>query len=409
MLEESAEKLPSQPEVAYHVGMVRYMMGEEDLARTALREAADSAADFPGKQEAARHLATLAIDPKTANEKMLADLEQRLKDEPKDPVAAARVGAIYERNGAFDKAAKTYEQLLKQDAQNGPTMGRLARVYMQLNQPDKALNAAKDAHKLMPADAGISALLGRLVFLSGDYNWSVNLLEEAAAKLPNQPEVRYQLGWAYYSVGRVDDAQRTVQGVASSLTGSQINEAKQFLTFVAAAKDSAQAAGLPATQILSTNADYVPAMVVAGVQAEKQGKPDDAAKFYAKALAKYPAFTPAARSLVIISSKNASVPDDQKTYDLAMKARASSPDDSDLTRALGVLTYRRGDYNRAAQLLQDSSQTLNNDGEVFYFLGMSQYQLKRTGQAKQALQRAVALNVSSKYADDAKKVLLELK
>lgn len=407
LIEDSASKMSGEPEVLFHLGMIRYMMGDEDLARQALQQAAASTADFPGKQDAARRLATLAIDVKASNEKTQADLEQRLKDEPNDPVAAARLGAIYERSGAVDKAAKTYEQLLKLNPQDGPIMGRLARVYMRLNQTDKAMDMAKDAHKAVPADMEISALLGRLVFLSGDYNWSVSLLEDAAGKLPNQPEVRYHLAWAYYSLGRVDEAQRAMQGVASSLTGAQADDAKQFLAFVAAAKDPAQATALPATQILNTNADYVPAMIVAGLQAEKQSKPDDAAKLYSKALAKYPAFAPAARNLVILSSKNPSLADDQKSYDLATKVRASNPDDTDLTRALGVLAYRRGDYNRAALLLQDSSQKLANDGEVYYFLGMSQYQLKRPA-AKPSLQRALALNVSSKYADDAKKVLQEL-
>jgi len=409
MIEDSASKMPDEAEVQYHLGMVRYMMGDEELARQALQQAAASKTDFPGKEEAGRRLATLAIDAKTATAKTQSDLEQRLKDEPSDPVAADRLGEIYERSGAFDKAAKTYEQLLKLVPQNGPTMGRLAQMYVQLNQTDKALAMAKDAHKALPADAGISAMLGRLMFLSGDYNWSASLLEEAAGKLPNQPEVRYNLAWAYYAEGRADDAQRTMQSASSALTGAQLNDAKQFLTFVAAAKDPAQAAALPATQILSTNADYVPAMMVAGVQAEKQGKPEDAARFYSKALAKYPAFTPAARSLVILYSKNASAPDDQKTYDLAMKARANNPGDTDLTRALGLLAYRRGDYQRAAQLLQESSQTFGNDGELFYFLGKSNYQLKRLPPAKQALTRALALNVSAKYAEDAKKILVELK
>lgn len=410
LIEDSAGKVPGLPEVQYHLGMVRYMLGDEEPARRALEQAAASTADFPGKEEASRRLATLAIDPKTATPKTLADLEQRCKDEPNDPIAADRLGEIYERNGSLDKAAKTYEQSLKLDPQNGPAMGRLAGVYLKLNQPDKALDMAKDAHKAMPADAEVSALLGRLVFLSGDYNWSVSLLEDAANKLPNQPDVRYNLAWAYYSLGRVDDAQRAMQNAAPSLTGAQQNDAKQFLTFVTAAKDPAQAAALPATQILSTNADYVPAMMVAGVQAEKQGKLDDAAGYYSKALAKYPAFLPAVRGLVIVYSKNPNAPNDQKTYDLALKARANFPGDSELTRALGLLAYRRGDYQKASLLLQDSSQTFNSDGELFYFLGMSNYKLnKAPATTKQALQKALALNVSSKYADDAKKVLQELK
>ena len=279
---------------------------------------------------------------------------------------------------------------------------------MQLNQPDKALEAAKDAHKAAPADAGISALLGRLVFQSGDYKWSASLLEDAAGKLPNQPQVRYDLAWAQYSLGRVDDAAATMQGAALALTGSDLSDAKQFLMFVEAAKNPAQAAALPATQILSTNANYVPAMMVAGIQLEKQGKMDDAAQFYSKALSRYPAFAPAARNLAIVYSKNPDAANDQNTYDVAMKARAMYPDDIDLTRALGVLAYRRGDYGRAAQLLQESSQTLNSDGELYYYLGMAQYQLKKTQPSKAALQRALMLNVSSKYAEDAKKTLQQM-
>ncbi|HWC61543.1 MAG TPA: tetratricopeptide repeat protein [Verrucomicrobiae bacterium] len=408
LLEESAAKDPNNLEIQFHVGMVRYMMGDEEPARVALQQVVASTKDSPGKEEAARRLATLTIDVKTADAKMQADLEKRVQDEPNDPIAADRLGEIYERNGALDKAAKTYEQALKLNPQNAPTMSRLANVYYRLNQTDKALNMAKDAHKAAPADAGISALLGRLVFQTGDYNWAANLLQDAAAKLPNQPEVQYDFAWSQYALGRVDAAERIMQGAASSLTGSTLDDAKTFLAMVAAAKNPAQVASAPASQILSTNANYVPALMVAGLQAEKQGKMDDAIQFYSKALARYPAFAPAARNEVIVYSKQPSG-DDQKTFDVAMKARANFPNDTDLTRALGVLAYRRGDYTRAAQLLQESSQTLNNDGELYYYLGMSHYQLKRMPQSKVALQRALALNASAKYAADAKKVLAEIK
>lgn len=408
LLEESAAKIPDDLEIQFHVGMVRYMMGDEQLAQAALQQVAGAPKDVTGKEEATRRLATLAIDVKKADAKTQADLEKRLQDEPNDPVAADRLGEIYEHGGALDKAAKTYEQALKLDPQNVPIMTRLANVYYRLNQMDKALNLAKDAHKAAPADVGISALLGRLVFQSGDYNWAGNLLQDAAAKLPNEPEVQYDFAWSQYALGHADAAERIMQGVASSLTGPALADAKTFLAMIAAAKNPAQAAAAPANQILSTNANYVPALMVAGMQSEKQNKMDDAIQFYSKALGRYPAFAPAARNLVIVYSKQPNG-DDQKTYDVAMKARANFPDDTELTRALGVLAYRHGDYGRAVQLLQESAQTVNNDGELYYYLGMAQYQLKHAPQSKVALQRALTLNASAKYADDAKKVLAELK
>jgi tetratricopeptide (TPR) repeat protein len=406
LIEESASKMASQPEVQYHLGMVRYMLGDEEAARASLQQAADSTQDFPGKDQAVRHLAILAVDPRTADAKTQADLEKRLQEEPNDPVAANRLGAIYERTGALDKAAKTYEQSLKENPQNAQIMARLGRIYMNLNQFDKALDVAKDAHKLAPDDAVISCLLGRLVFQSGDYSWAASLLQEAAPKVPSQPEVQYDLAWSYYSIGRVNDAERTMQAAAPALTGSIRADAKQFLAMVAAARTPTPAAQAQATQILGTNSDYVPAIMASATQAEQSGKADDAIKLYEKALAHYPAFSPAARNVTILYAEHPGG-DDQKAYDLGVKARGVYPDDMKLERAVGVLAYRRGEYSRAVQLLQDSSQALNDDGELFYYLGMAQYQLKHAPQSKAALQRALALNTKS--ADDARKVLAELK
>jgi tetratricopeptide (TPR) repeat protein len=407
LVSEAASKLTDQPEVQLHLGLIQYMLGNESAARTALQQAANASGDFPDKNEAARHLAILAIDSKTADAKARADLEKRLQDEPNDPIAAVRLAVIYERDGSLDKAAKIYEQIVKQNPQNAQTMGRLASLYISLNDSEKALDLAKQAHKLAPNDSAISCMLGRLVFQSGDYNWAASLLQDAAPKLPNQPDVQYDLAWSYYSVGRAGVAEKTMQNAAPGLTAARLDDAKRFLAMVAAAKTPTPAASAEATQILSTNANYVPALMASAIQAEKQGKTDDAKNFYEKAIARYPAFVPAARNLVILYAQHPG--DDQRAYDLGVKARAAYPDDAELARGLGILAYRRGDYTRASQLLQESSQKFNQDGEVLYYLGMAHYQLKQKSESKAELQRALGLNLESKLAEDARKTLAELK
>jgi len=177
---------------------------------------------------------------------------------------------------------------------------------------------------------------------------------------------------------------------------------------VAAARTPNAAATAQAGQVLGTNADYVPAMMVLAIQAEQQGRADDALKLYDRALTHYPSFWPAARNLSILSARH-SGGDDQRAYDIGTKARAVYPDDIDLEQALGVLAYRRGDYAGAARLLSESSQTLNGDGEIFFYLGMAQYQLKHMQQSKVALQRALSLPLETKSAEAAHKVLSELK
>ncbi len=404
---ESAAKLGALPEVQLHLGLAQYMSGNENAARTSLTQAASSTKDFPHKEEATQPLAILAIDPKTADAKTQADLEKRLQSEPNDPVAASRLVAIYERTGASDKAAKLYEQILKQNPQNGVIMGRLARIYAAQNDSARALDLAKQAHKILPDDAATTALLGRLVFQTGDYNYSANLLQDAVPRLPNQPEAMYDLAWAYYSIGRVTDAERAMQSASAALTGPRSDDAKWFLAMVAAAKSPTATTATQASQVLSANTNYVPAMMVLAEQAAQQGKADDAANLYERAIARYPLFLPAARNLAILYASHPG--DDSKVFDLGMKARSAYPDDNELSRALGVLAYRKGDYSRAVQLLQESSANPNKDGELLYYLGMAHYQMKQKTQSKTELQSALTLNLPPKLADDARKALADQK
>ena len=56
ILQESAEKAPDTPEIQFHLGMTAYMMGQTDVAKAALKKAAASDKDFPGKDESKRRL-----------------------------------------------------------------------------------------------------------------------------------------------------------------------------------------------------------------------------------------------------------------------------------------------------------------------------------------------------------------
>jgi Flp pilus assembly protein TadD len=59
LLKESAERLPNNPQVQYHLGMAYQQLGDRDNARKALQLATDSPENFVGKDEARRTLSTL--------------------------------------------------------------------------------------------------------------------------------------------------------------------------------------------------------------------------------------------------------------------------------------------------------------------------------------------------------------
>ena len=411
LLQESVAKQPNAPDIQMHLGMTYYMMEEEDLARLHLQQAVSALGDFTGKEEARQSLALLTIDPSKATPAEIEVLEKRLHDNPHDPIPLNRLAAIYEQRGDMDKAMDAYQKLIAQNAQDWKAMIKLGRLYAgPLHDTRKALDFAKSAHELAPNDPRATAMLGELVYTTGDHSWALTLLEEAAPRMTNEPSVEYNLALAYYANGRLPKADEAmdlaVQGGASF---PKLEQAKQFQAFRAAANDPS-ANAIPAEQIksvLDKDPHYLPALALLGILAEKRGDSAQATKTYEQILTEYPKFAPAMRQLALIYAKNTG--DAAKAYDLAEKAKATFPNDPELSRTLGILAYRKAEYQRSVTYLRQNSQKLDSDAELSYYLGMDYYNLKQPRESKQYLKKAVALNVPAPMVDDAKKVLAELK
>jgi tetratricopeptide (TPR) repeat protein len=212
LLQESAEKQPNDPEVQFHLGMAYYMMEEEKPAHIALQRATNTTSDFPGKELARRRLEVLDVDPSKANAEVVQKLQELVREDPQDPVPLSRLASIQERNGEFQKAAESLQTLLSINPQNWPAMMRLSRLNADhFDDFRKALELAKSAHSLAPDDGHASALLGELVYRSGDYTWASSLLEQAADHSPDEPSIFYHLALADYAVGRVTEADAAMQ------------------------------------------------------------------------------------------------------------------------------------------------------------------------------------------------------
>jgi tetratricopeptide (TPR) repeat protein len=409
LLRESAAKLYGMPEVQFHLGMTCYMMGDEANARTAFQRALQLNKDFPQRNECDQCLAMLAIDAKTAGADTRAWLEKRVASQPNDSLALMRLAAIYQRDGTVDKAIATYEAALQANPQNAAALVNLARLYAPQD-PQKAINLAKAAYKLTPNDPLLTHILGHLAFLTGDYKWSLSLLQLTAQVQPQNPEVLYDLGEAYYSAGRVPDARTAMQNaLQTGAAFSRTNEAQRFLAMTGLADKPAQAlaAQSQVEAILKSTPDYVPALMVKAAIAEQKPDLATAGRTYENVLSHYPDFAPAQKQLAILYAKDPK--NDATAYPLAVKARTAFSNDPEVAKALGMIVYRQGDYSRAANLLQESARQRTGDAELMYYLGMAQYHLKNRAESKSALQKALDLNLSGAPATEARRVLAELK
>jgi tetratricopeptide (TPR) repeat protein len=406
-LQDSAEKLPEEAEVQFHVGMTHYMMGEEDAARDAFQRALKIRKDFTGADEATQRLAVLTLDTKGADAR--AALEKTVAAQPGDPVALARLASVYEREGTVDKSIATYQKALEINPANVEVMLGLIRLNAGRKDTAKAFELAKAARKVAPEDPDVARALGRLAFQTGDYQWASNLLQQAVLKQPDDPSLLYDLALSSYSVGRVDDAVGAARrALELSPTFPDATKARHFMDFVALSADPAQAADASAKieQAVKTDATDVPALMALGAL-DEQKQDSGARQIYEKVLTLYPDFSPAKKRLAIIYA--ATPGDNAKAYEMASKARTVYPNDADVAKALGIIMYRQNDFDRAATLLKESASKRPTDAELHYYLGMAQYRLKRTNDSRASLRRSLELHLKPDLTTEANKVLAELK
>ena len=412
LLQTSAEKLPGEPEVFYHLGMTYYMMNDEVRAGNAFKRAAALTREFPGKEEMRKRLALLTLDYTQSGTNVTALLEKRLAEQSDDPVALTHLAAIYEKQGVQEKAAQLYEQVIKQNSNNPKSLINLARLYADhLNNPSKALDLAKAAYKLAPGDVEVAHVLGRLVFGAGQYKWALSLLQQGGARQSADAGLLYDLAAALYSMGQSAEAEATMRdALLSNPSFAHAKEANQFLELLALSNDPAKAA--EATRqiqlILKADPGNIPALMASAAAAEQRGEPNSANSLLEQVLQHYPEFTPAVKKLAANYSE---IPGkEQRAYELAVKAREALPVDESVARILGIISYQRGDFSGAVRLLNQSLKNpASADGKSYYYLGMAQFKLKRLAESKSALQQAVAKNLPNPLADEAKRTLAQIK
>jgi tetratricopeptide (TPR) repeat protein len=406
ILQESAGKAADNPVIQFHLGMTAYMMGQTDLAMAALKKAASAAKDFPGKDESKRRLALLEGGAGLA----IAQLEAMAKEQPNDVIVQVRLGEAYEKQGTADKAVAAFEQALKINPKLISAVTALAQLNAgPLHSKEQAIAYAKKARELAPADPQVAGILGKVAYESGNFTWSYSLLQEAARQRQNDPSVLYDLAWAAYSLGKVNEARDAMQKVsANSPDSAQATEAKKFLALTALdenPKDLIAAEAEVQTE-LKSNPEYVPALMAQAALDVQHGQVKAATQMYNDILRRLPDFAPAQKRLAALYAQDPSTV--VAAYDLATKARKTFPDDPELAELLGRLSYEKKEYPRAVQLFQESSRKRPLDANSLFYLGMSQLQARQTTEARGVLNQALTAGLQEPFATEAKRALADL-
>ncbi len=407
-LQQAAEKFSDNPEVQYHLGMAEYMTGSDTEATAALKLAVQSNVESPWKENARHALAVLGINSEAAGPETVQLLRDTLQKQPADFTAQLRLAQIFDHQKNAEQAIQNYEAAVKINPRASGALARLADLYcFSLQKPQRALEFAKQAWSVSQ-DGEMAAIVGPVGFVAGDFKWASAVLTAARVARPQDAHIAFYLASAAYATGDFERAKEFFNESRASVASPEAVLAKQassLIDFQSTGSDPT-AASAAAAAALQTDKSFAPALITQGLLAESKGDYSTARAAYEQVLKAAPNHVAARRQLGLLLADKLS--DDVKATQLLVATKADRPGDSQVTKALGKIAYRRSDYSEAARLLQDASFKLNDDSDLLYHLGMAQFHLNNNA-AKDVLTRALKMDSNATMAADARKAIGQLK
>jgi tetratricopeptide (TPR) repeat protein len=320
--------------------------------------------------------------------------------------ALLQLARIHEQVKNFPAARDAYEKLLTVSADSIPALSSLAVLYSEyLGQLDAAYEFAKKAREAAPNEPLIADTLGWILFKKADYPNALRLLQEGAGKLADNPGSQFHLGMVHYMLGDEASARLALQkSVDSGVDFPGRDEARQRLALLALDVGTARARTELEDSLRRRPNDPVALVRLAQFQI-RDGAADQAVKTFEKVVADNPLHRPAMRQLALLYGERSA--DDLKAYEVVLKARQAYPEDADIAKTLGIMSYRREYYPRSAELLKEAALKRKDDPELLYYLGEAHRQLKQWPECKGVLERALTLNLSPELSEPAKQALAE--
>jgi tetratricopeptide (TPR) repeat protein len=345
LAKRAKEVAPDEPHAADTLGWILFKKGQYADAQRLLQE---SATKLSAEPEIQFHLgmAHYMLGEEGPARLALQKAADADKDFPGKDEARQRLGILAIDAKSADTAARTeLEKYLRETPSDPQALVRLAELQQHEGAFDEA---ARTYEKVVDAYPLFAPAMRQLALLAGqrlaDDQKSYDLVTKARQAYPDDPELAKVLGVMNYRRGYY-----------------------------------AQSAEL-LKQLAAKSPDDAELQYYLGMSYFQLKQPDEATGPLQRALAMNLAPTLA---------------------DAAKQALH----DPELTKAMGLADYRRGDYAHSAEMLKQAAARRPDDAELLYYLGMAYYQLKQPAEAKEPLQRALGLNLQPKLADEAKRVL----
>ncbi|HEU0272985.1 MAG TPA: tetratricopeptide repeat protein [Candidatus Udaeobacter sp.] len=345
-------------------------------------------------------------------------LDQVISTNPNYADAVLLLAEINLRSGHGEAVIEPLTRLLNRNPELKSAALLLAAAYGSLDRFDDAVVVVSEQAKLAPHDPQAQMALGltlrqakrngearqafeKVAELAPDSLWPVEQLVEldlldkhfdaARQRVRHQFQKTPDSAGAHFFEGKILAAEEKWD-----LAEAELRKALQLDPNLSNAYDLLVQAYLTSNKLpqaldqlqaqLAKNPDDMSSLMTLALLYERTNDFVNARNAYERLLKIDPNSTSTLNNLAYLYADRLN--DLNKAYDLARKARDLQANDPAIADTFGWILSKRGDYQKALPILQDSAAKLPDSPEVQFHLGMTAFMMGRTDLARVALQKA---------------------
>src|SRR5438477_1744608 len=307
-----------------------------------------------------------------------------LKRRPDLRNAALILAGAYGSLDRFDDAAVVLEEEAKLAPQDPQPEIALGLTLRQAKRNDEARQAFEKAAQLAPDNLFPVDQLVDLDLLDKHFDAARQRIGRQFQKTPDSPAAHFFEGKILAAEGKWDPAEAELQRTLQ--LDPNFSSAYDLLVQTYLATNKLPQAVSQLQALLSTNPNNTPTLMTLALVYERMKDFPKARDAYEKLLSTQPNFVPALNNVAYLYTEHLN--NLEKAYDLARKARELLGQDASVGDTFGWVLYKRGDYQQALPVLQESAGKAIDNPEMQFHLGMAAHMMGKTDLARVALRKA---------------------
>jgi tetratricopeptide (TPR) repeat protein len=401
VLERLDQSYPDIPLIKYKLARAYLRNNNPNQAKVALDQAISISPNFA---DAILLLAETNLRS-GHGEMVIEPITNLLRKSPDLRSASFLLAAAYGSLDRFDDAEAVIRDQARLAPQDPQPYTALGLTFRQAKRNDEARQAFEKAAELAPDNLWLVDQLVELDLLDKHFDSARERIHRQFQKTPDSPAAHFLEGKILIAEGKWDLAAAELQKTLQ--IDPNFSSAYDLLVQAYFATNKLPQAVSQLQAELAKKPNDATALMTLALAYERMKDFPKARDTYERLLSIEPNFVPALNNLAYLYTEQLN--DLNKAYDLARKARDLRSNDPSIGDTLGWVLYKRGEYQQALTILQESAEKAADNPEIQFHLGMTAYMMGQTDIARAALQKAASAAKDSPGKEESNRRLVLLK